>query len=450
MKKTAWIIILILILSISYYLIIPGDTSQLSEIEFKIVKAELGEIQIKIESTGSIEPEREIEIKCEASGEIAKLPVEVSNIVKKGVLLVQLDPKDEKRLVKRAEVNSVVSKAKLEQSKISLKISKQELENEENRLKAELESARIIIQGTESKLKRITHLYKKKMASEEQLEEVQTNHAKTEANLKSIEISILNLEKKRLEITMQKHDISIAEQQVQENIIDLEDAEERLKETTVLSPIDGVVSTCDVQVGQIISSGKTSVNGGTTVLFLADMSRMYVFVQVDESDIGRINNDQSVKITVDAFPDKTFNGTVVRVATKGKSFSNVITYEVKVEIEVPKDFQLKLGMTANVEILIVDKKNILRVPAEAIHQTTKNCYVMVAQEGKDAEKREIKIGESDSDWTEILSGLNEGDKLVVKEKIKTQWRKSNDDEKRGQPGMPQNMMNGGGGEGPRR
>ena len=114
-----------------------------------VVRVERGPLQISVESTGTVEPEREVEIKCEASGEITGLPVDVSDIVKKGDLLVQLDPRDEKLLVKRTQANLIVSKAKLEQAKLALKIAEQDLANSHSRSTATLASAEALAKEKE-------------------------------------------------------------------------------------------------------------------------------------------------------------------------------------------------------------------------------------------------------------------------------------------------------------
>jgi HlyD family secretion protein len=177
------------------------------------------------------------------------------------------------------------------------------------------------------------------------------------------------------------------------------------------------------------------------------MSRMYVLVFVDESDIGNIRHGQPVQVTVDAFPDEKFEGEVVRVATKGKSNSNVVTFEVKVEVTGANKFQMKPGMTANVEIVVVDKKDVIRVPVKAVHQNSKQCFVMMATDKTEAVKREITMGETDGDWIEILSGLKDGDKVQVTKQKQSTWRRNTEEDRPMPPGggMSPGMMNGGGG-----
>jgi HlyD family secretion protein len=428
----------------AYYWHASKTREQMPQSAPKIVQAERGPLQITIESTGTIEPEREVEIKCEASGEITKLPVEVSDIVKKGDLLLQLDTRDEELEVKRAQVAYVVSKAKLDQTKLTLKIAQQDLVNSRSRSTAALTSAEVLAQETAAQLERTEQLHEKKMSSVQALQAARTTNAQAIAGLEAAKISLKDLETRELQLKSLQQDISIAEQAVVTSEIDLDDARDRLRDTTVQSPMDGVVTARDVQVGQIISSGTDSVSGGTTVLYLADLSRMYVLVAVDESDIGGIQKGQKAQITVDAFPTKEFQGAVVRVAAKGVSSSNVVTFEVKVEVTSPEKELLKPGMTANVEVVIVDKKDVLRVPAEAIQQTSRECFVMTLNADQTTSRKDITVGKTDGDWTEILSGLREGEQVVITQKNQSIWRSGGQDSKQS---MSSSLMQAGGGGG---
>ena len=411
----------------------------------QVVRAERGPLRITIESTGTIEPEREVEIKCEASGEITQLPVDVSDIVKKGDLLVQLDPQDEELEVKRAQVAAVVAKARLEQAKLALEIAQQNLVNSRSRSTATLASAEALAEEMAAQLKRAEQLREKKMTSEQEVQAARTTHAQAVASLEAAKIAIRDLDTQELEIDSLRQAVSIAEQDVVTSEIDLDEAEERLRETTVQSPMDGIVTTRDVQIGQIISSGTSSVSGGTTVLYLADMSRMYVLVSVDESDIGQVQTGQNARVTVDAFPKREFPGTVVRVAAKGISSSNVVTFEVKVEVTSQEKDLLKPGMTANVEILVVDKEEVLRVPSTAIQRTSRECFVTTLNADTTTSRRDITVGETDGEWSEVLNGLDEGDQVAITQRNQSVWRSGG---KEGKQSLSSSILQTGNGGGP--
>ena len=142
-------------------------------------------------------------------------------------------------------------------------------------------------------------------------------------------------------------------------------ARQRLTETRVVSPVDGVVTQRAVQIGQIISSGISNVGGGTTALVVSDLSRIFVLAAVDESDIGQVRPGQRVKVTVDAYRNREFAGEVVRISPRGVNVSNVVTFEVKIEVTARDKELLRPEMTANVEILIDERPDALLAPSDA-------------------------------------------------------------------------------------
>ena len=195
--------------------------------------------------------------------------------------------------------------------------------------------------------------------------------------------------------------------------MDLDLARQRLTETRVVSPIDGVVTQRTVQIGQIISSGISNVGGGTTALVISDLSRVFVLASVDESDIGQVLPGQRVKVTVDAYRNREFSGEVVRISPRGANVSNVVTFEVKIEVTARDKDLLRPEMTANVEILIEERADALLAATDAIFRRAGKSWVsVIAADGKQAE-REVEIGISDGRHTEVLSGLTAGETVVV-------------------------------------
>ncbi len=400
---------------------------QASEAGPKEVSVTRGSLRATVEATGRVVPEQEVEIKCKASGEVVKLPVDVSDRVEKGDLLVQLDPEDEEQNVKRAEVDLAVSEARLAQARLALQIAEWDLKSERLRAKAALQSAQVKAEDAAARLKRVEQLREKKIASEEELDAACATEAQADATLKDAQARIEDLKTKEVQLASRRHDITIAEQQVEAIRISLADAKRRLADTTVPAPIAGVVATRNVQVGQIIASGVSNVGGGTSVLTLADLSRIYVLVSVDESDIGRVRVGQPAAITVDAYPDRRLRGEVVRVATKGEVTSNVVTFEVKVEVTSRQKHVLKPEMTANVAVVTVDKADTLLLPVAAVQRRGPRSVVRVANASGEPEMRPVTVGESDGERIEILEGVEEGDRVILPDKAGAgRWRQEDD------------------------
>ena len=378
----------------------------------KAVKVRRGSIRVVVETTGCVVADREVEIKCKASGEVTKLPVDVSDPVRKGDLLVQLDPDDEERSVKLAKINLRVSQAKLAQAKLGLEIAHRNLATERLRALAALKSAEAKAKEAAAKRARVSGLLKKGFSNQEEHDEALSAVAQAESDLEGSRARLEELRTQEVQIASKKQDVSIAEAQVESDKLSLSDAEERLKETTVVSPIDGVVAQRSVQEGQIIASAISNVGGGTTVMKLVDLSRICVLAAVDESDIGRIEVDQRARITVDAHADAVFPGKVVRVATMGVETSNVVTFEVKIEVFGRRRRLLKPQMTANVEILAAERTDVLVVPASAIRRRRRERFVTL-QKGQGAtEERKVETGVSDGEIVEIVAGLKEGEAVL--------------------------------------
>jgi len=447
MKKYVIILLLICAAGAGWYFA-KGDQEQVrhDKLDGKTVKVERGSIRMLVEATGRIIPELEVEIKCKASGEVINLPVDVSDTVKKGDLLVQLDPEDEKRSVERADVALAVSQARLAQAKLTLQATERDLTTERIRTEADMGSAEAKKQETKAKLKRVEQLLEKKIASLQELEVAKAENAKAMADLESARARAEDIKTWDVQIASLREDIKIAESQVVSDKLSLSDARQRLEDTTVLAPINGVVAERDVQVGQIIASGINNVGGGTTVMKLADLSRIYVLVSVDESDIGSIEVGQQARITVDSYPNVVFPGQVVRVATKGTLESNVVTFEVKVEISGANQRLLKPEMTANVEIVAAQKTNALLIPVAAIERGKREHLVAVKRKDGTTEVRTVKTGISDGEFMEIVSGLSEGEQVVLSDDAsRGRWGK--DDKKEGNNArrdmMRMRMMGGG-------
>ncbi len=395
----------------------------------KVTTVEKAPILSAVSTTGRVVANLEVEIKCKASGEVQKLPFDVSDEVEKGKLLVQLDPINEKRSVQRAEVALAVSKAKLAQAKLNLEIAQKELSTERTRAEAALASAKARAIECEAKYKRSKELVSSDTVSREEYEADNTAHVSAQAALAEANARMEDLKSKERAIEVRKQDVVIAKAQVESDEISLSDASQRLRETTVLAPMNGVVVTRDVQVGQIISSGISNVGGGTTILTLADMSRTFILASVDESDIGRVQLGQRAMITADAYQDIRFFGEVVRIAAKGINTSNVVTFEVKIELKGRNRKLLKPEMTTNIEIIVGKRDEALLVPVAAVRRRRRKRYVTVRTDGDKDEDREVQVGINDGEKFEITSGLKEGEQVVIggKGKEQSRWRRSSDE-----------------------
>jgi RND family efflux transporter MFP subunit len=243
------------------------------------------------------------------------------------------------------------------------------------------------------------------------------------SELESARLALEDLETRELALDVKRADLVLARSQAESDQIALTDATERLADTRVRAPLDGVVAERNVEAGQIITSGIATVGGGTTVFTVSDLSRLFIEAAVDESDIGKVRVGQEATVTADAFPGREFRGRVVRIATRGTNVSNVVSFGVRIEIldgPAPESggpkadgAQLKPEMTANVEIVAARRESALVVPAEAVVRRRGESLVEVVRDDGTAEMRRVEAGITDGILVEMTGGLAEGETVYA-------------------------------------
>ncbi len=217
------------------------------------------------------------------------------------------------------------------------------------------------------------------------------------------------------------HDKAVQTVKVQQQAV--QEAQTNLGYATITAPIDGVVLSKEVEEGQTVASSMTTP---TLFIIAQDLTDMRVIADIDEADIGGVQEGQRVSFTVDAFPDDTFNGTVTQVRQQATTSSNVVTYEVV--ISAPnKDLKLKPGLTANVTIFTMEKNDVLAVPSKAFRFTPNEAIMAKDEqvedveapnkvwtlEGKIFKAHAVEVGTTNGTVTEILSGIGEGTNVLT-------------------------------------
>ena len=422
-KRYIIFILTAVVITVGYYWSRNSKNVKRETPEWSNAHVTRGSIRLAVSCTGRVVSNLDVEIKCKASGEIKKLPFDISDQVKKGDLLIELDPVDEQRKVKQAKISLDSSQARLKQSKVDLQIAEKDLAVERKSVEAALISARASAKDARAKAERRKHLFDKKITSQENSESMEIAAIQAEVDLENTLIRMEELALKEKELEIKQQNIRLAEAQVETDKINLSLAEQRLQDTKVFSPIDGVVSERNVQIGQIISSGISNVGGGTVAMVISDLSRRFVLASVDESDIGRVELGQNVIITADAFPRERFSGKIERIGTKGVNISNVVTFEVKIELLGTNKSLLKPEMTTNIEIIFAEKEDVLLVPSGAVLNKDDQHFVRVMIDDGSVKERPVQVGISDGVVTEITTGLNQGDAVVYRRgEAKSRWR----------------------------
>src|SRR5262250_2854157 len=326
----------------------------------KLASVERGDLARVVVATGKIQPLSKVEIKSKASGIVKKLYVDYGDHVKQGQVLADLDKVD-------AEGPDVPF----------LKLN----------------------------MERAEQMFKDGVMSKSVVEDAEKNY----------QLALNKQVSAQRNLVVSRAEIAKAEAQVAQAKAALENAEEDLRNSILISPIDGLVLSRDVNVGDAVSSILVLGSQATLIMTLGDSSEVYVQGKVDEADIGKVYLNQPARIVVESFKDKKFTGKVTKISPLGKEKDNVTTFEVRVSISNPT-LELKANMSANAEIILEEKKNVLMVPeASLIYDKDRNASVELPEPHADNGRKKVpvKLGISNGVKTEIFSGLNEKQQVVL-------------------------------------
>ncbi|MBP7652779.1 HlyD family secretion protein [Candidatus Dependentiae bacterium] len=432
-KKVIYIAISVLIIISAVYLYIKQKNKNVSEnisLSQKFGEVISGDLYVTVNSTGVAEPNLVVEVKSKAGGEIIKIPFEEGDEVKQGDLLLELNPVDEQRNLSKAEAGVQEAEASLSIAKFNLSIAQANYENSKVTIESSLKSAKAAFEEAKQKFLRNEQLFKEKLISTEQLETLKKSFIVAESQYNQSLADSYTLVIKEKDISISRDRIKTAEAGLIKAELTLKDAKERIKETKIYAPMNGVIIQRNVAEGQIISSATSNAGGGTLLMKLADISSIYVVADIDESDIGQIEPEQEVSITVDAYKKKKFTGMVERIKPLGVDNSNITVFKVKIKV-TDEDAKLLLsGMTANVEILVDGKEDILYVPYQAVKSKRgKNGIYIAGSPSKNAKSEykfiEVKTGITNGEFIEIASDeISEGTKVFLENPEKINLKKS--------------------------
>jgi HlyD family secretion protein len=358
----------------------------------KLAKVERGEIAKSVVATGKIEPLAKVEVKSKASGIVKKVFVMYGDTVKTGQVLVELDREQLAARVRELTANLQAAQAARESAEATYS---------RNQVDAQGPDLPFLKSNTE----RARDLSKQGLVSKSVLEDSE----------KAYQLG-LNKQRSALEgVAVSRAEVSKAKAQVAQAQAALEQAQEDLQNATIVSPMDGLVLSRDVEVGDAVSSILVLGSQATKIITLGDVSEVYVLGKVDEADVGKIYVGQTARIVVESFQDKKFGGKVTKISPMGVEKDNVTTFEVRVSIHNPGG-ELKANMSANAEIILQQKPNVLLIPeAAVIYDKDRNSSVEVPDPGSKTGRTKVavKLGISNGVKTEVDSGLKQGQEVIL-------------------------------------
>jgi HlyD family secretion protein len=358
----------------------------------KLATAELGDIARSVVATGKIEPLTKVEVKSKASGIVKKIFVDYGDRVKTGQVLVELDKEQLEDAVHESQANLQAAKASLESARAQYRRDTVDAEG-------------VDVPFLLSAQQRAQGLFKDGLIARSVLEDAQKNYR----------MGLNKQQSAQANVAVSKAEVSKARADVAQAQAALDRSEEDLRYSTITSPMDGLVLSRDVEVGDAVSSILVLGSQATLVMTLGDTSEVYVLGKVDEADIGKVYLGQRARILVESFKDKTFTGKVTKISPLGVEKDNVTTFEVRVSIQNPGG-ELRANMSANAEIILEEKKSVLLVPEGAVYyDKDKTTYVEVPDPRADTgwRKVSVKLGISNGVKAEIASGLSAGQKVVL-------------------------------------
>jgi HlyD family secretion protein len=360
--------------------------------ESRLATVERGTIARSVVATGKIEPITKVEIKSKANGIIKVLAVEVDQEVEPGTVLVELDRENLMARVREA-------KATLQGTRAAHLAAE-----------AQYEKSRVEAEGPEVEFARRSHeraksLFDRKLIAQNELEEARTalDQAENRRRAAESQLSVANAR------------VSEAAANVAQAQATVERAEEELANATIRAPIRGRILARDIEIGSPVSSILNMGAAATPVITMGDISQVFVRGRVDETEIGNLRLGQPARIRVETFKDRTFQGKVTQISPMGVERDNVTNFEVRVSIDNPGN-ELKANMTANAEIVLEERPDVVLVPEAAIsYDATRKAAVDVLDPNQRNGRRRvpIKVGISNGTRTQVLEGLAPGDRVIL-------------------------------------
>ncbi|HEU4952944.1 MAG TPA: efflux RND transporter periplasmic adaptor subunit, partial [Gemmatimonadales bacterium] len=281
---------------------LAGCKKEAAPVVYQALPVEHRDIVVSAQASGTVQPDTVVEVKSKASGEILDLRVETGQLVRRGTPMVRVDPRNPRNQVAQAQ--------------------------------ADLEVAEAQLTNATSQKRRADTLFETQSITEQEHETALLDYANAKANVVRAKVAV-------------------------------ETAKDQLDDTNVLAPITGTIIEKDVERGQVISSPTKDVGGGTVLLKMADLGLVQVRTLVDETDIGKIQVGQRATVTVDAFPNRPFEGSVLKIEPQAQTEQNVTMFPVLIRID-NKEGLLRPGMNAEVEVHVGRRDDVLAVPNAAL------------------------------------------------------------------------------------
>ena len=390
-RKRKWTIITVIVVVLAIggavAMKASGKDKKPPESPVKTGKAEIADVQVKVTEVGTIEPEVKVEVKSAISGKVVEIFHRDGDVVRRGEVLARVEP----------DLNQAQSLAETKNS---------------------LASAQIRFQEAKKNFEADNQLFLQGLLAPKQHRDAETEYLEA---------------RQEFDKSQEQFDI------VEKSGIPINQSAQDFRGSNVVAPMDGVVLTENVEIGESITSGVSSFNAGTILFTVADVSKMIVKAGVNEVDIGKIRVGMPVRVTLDAYPKVNFQGKIDRIAPAVRLDDKVRVFDVEIRLDA-QGKELRSGMTSNIEVIGEKKEKTLTVPVEAVFKRDDQEVVYVKKaidpkalaeepkkktdgekkDDKDAwkkffDKRVVVTGLADNSKVEILSGVKAGEEVALED-----------------------------------
>jgi len=337
---------------------------------YETLALDRGSIVSRVSASGTVSARTTVLVGSQVSGRLSEIHVDFNSVVKKGQLLARIDPRIFEAGVEQAKANLQAARAQVLRAQANLGEAEREVE-------------------------------RKRVLTERRL------------------IASVELESAQARLVVARADVESAKSSLAQASASLDQAELNLAFTSIISPIDGVVISRDVDVGQTVAA---SLQAPTLFTLAEDLRQMQVHTNVAESDVARIKEGGEAEFSVDAYPGRTFKGTIREIRNAAQNVQNVVTYNAVIDVENPA-LELMPGMTASVSFVLAQRDDALRIPNAALRFRPPGAQVPRAPQGErtiwlegpagDAQPVSIRTGITDGTYTEVLSGADPGSRAIV-------------------------------------
>jgi HlyD family secretion protein len=394
-RQRRWLIssTLVVLLLVGGFFVLSAALRPNTQIDAsKLAVVDRGDIARSVVATGKIQPKAKVEVKSKASGIVKQILVDYGAFVKEGQTLVELDKEQLQARVRESQANLQAAQAAMESAEAAHARNQVEAEGPDLPfLKASMDRAR--------------NLYQEGLIAKSLVEDAERAY---QLGLNRQMIALRNVKVTLAEISRSRAQVAQAQAALDRD-------QEDLRYSTIVSPMDGLVLSRNVEVGDAVSSILVLGSQATLVMTLGDVSDVYVLGKVDEADIGNVFIGQPARIVVESFKDKKFEGKVTKISPLGVEKDNVTTFEVRVSIHNPGG-ELRANMSANAEIILEEKHGVLIIPENTvIYDKDRNTSLELpdpkAENGR--RKVSVKLGISNGIKTELIEGLKEGQKVIL-------------------------------------